>query len=271
MDADLRAQTALESDVRQAVANGEIEPHYQPLVKLVENELVGFEVLARWHHPERGNVPPDVFIPVAERLGLIAELSYALLRRACTEARKWPSKLSISLNVSPAHISDPLLPVKFLSILSETNFPPRRLEIEVTEDAVLGDVEAVQRTMKTLQDLGIKISLDDFGTGYSNLSHLRQFHFDKIKIDRSFVQSMEVDGESAKLVRSILELAKNLGLPTIAEGIEHIAALREIVAGGGEYGQGFYFGKAMTADQAEKMIKTQSAEKASLKRGRGAA
>jgi EAL domain-containing protein (putative c-di-GMP-specific phosphodiesterase class I) len=125
--------------------------------------------------------------------------------------------------------------------------------------------------MKTLQDLGIQISLDDFGTGYSNLSHLRQFHFDKIKIDRSFVQSMETDGESAKLVHSILDLAKNLGLPTIAEGIEHEAALRQIHSRGGEYGQGYLFGKAMTADQAQAMIQTKSGEKGGRKRGQGAA
>jgi EAL domain-containing protein (putative c-di-GMP-specific phosphodiesterase class I) len=132
--------------------------------------------------------------------------------------------------------------------------------MEVTERAVTQNLEAAQRSVKTLQALGIKISLDDFGTGYSNLSNLREFRFDKIKIDRSFVQSMEADAGNAQLVHSILDLARNLGLPTVAEGIEHVDALRQIVAGGGEYGQGFYFAKAMPAEEADALLKRLAAE-----------
>jgi diguanylate cyclase (GGDEF)-like protein/PAS domain S-box-containing protein len=271
MEAELRAQASLEEDVRRAVAGREIEPHYQPLIKLSENRLIGFEILARWHHPTRGDVPPDVFIPVVERLGLIADLTYTLLRRACQEAKNWSPEITIALNVSPFHLGDPLLPVKFLAILSETGFPPTRLEIEVTEHAVTHNLDAAQRTVKTLQDLGIKISLDDFGTGYSNLSHLRQFRFDKIKIDRSFVQSMETDAGNAKLVQSILDLARNLGLPTIAEGIEHLATLRQIVAAGGEFGQGFYFAKAMPAAEVETMLRRIAAETGESEQRLGAA
>jgi diguanylate cyclase (GGDEF)-like protein/PAS domain S-box-containing protein len=260
MEADLRARASLEDDVRQAVAAGAIEPHYQPLIRLAENRLSGFEVLARWRHAERGDVPPEVFIPVIERLGLIAEFTYTLLRRACLEARKWPPEISIAVNISPFHLDDPLLPVKVLAILSETGFPPDRLEIEVTESAVTQNLEAAQRSIKTLQSLGIRISLDDFGTGYSNLSNLRAFRFDKIKIDRSFVQSMEVDSGNAQLVHSILDLARNLGLPTVAEGIEHVEALRQILAGGGEFGQGFYFGKAMPAAEADALLRRMEAE-----------
>ncbi len=255
MEADLRARAALEDDVRQAIAEGHIAPYYQPLIKLSENRLIGFEILARWHHPTRGDVAPDIFIPVAERLGLIASLTYALLERACNDARTWPSDVTLSLNVSPYHLDDPLLAVTFLSILSKTGFPPNRLEIEVTEQAVTRNIAAAHRTVKALRDLGIKISLDDFGTGYANFSHLREFQFDRIKIDRSFVQSMETDAGNAKLVRSILDLAKNLGLPTIAEGIEHLETLRQIMASGGEIGQGFYFARAMPAADAEKMLK----------------
>jgi diguanylate cyclase (GGDEF)-like protein/PAS domain S-box-containing protein len=260
MEAELRERTSLEDDVRAAVAAEDIEPYYQPLIRLAENRLCGFEVLARWRHPERGDVPPDIFIPVIERLGLIAEFTYALLRRACLEARTWPREISIAINISPFHLDDPLLPVKFLAILSETGFPPDRLEIEVTEHAVTQNLGAAQRSVKTLQALGIKISLDDFGTGYSNLSNLREFRFDKIKIDRSFVQSMEADAGNAQLVHSILDLARNLGLPTVAEGIEHVDALRQIVAGGGEYGQGFYFAKAMPAAEAEALLNRMAAE-----------
>jgi len=139
MEAALRARVALEEDVRRAVAAHAIQPHYQPLMQLAENRLVGFEILARWHHPVRGNVEPDIFIPKVEKLGHIGELTYFLLRRACLDARDWPPEISIAINVSPPHFADPLLPVKMLAILSETDFPPKRLEVEITEAAALFD------------------------------------------------------------------------------------------------------------------------------------
>jgi EAL domain-containing protein (putative c-di-GMP-specific phosphodiesterase class I) len=224
-------------------------------MQLAENRLVGFEILARWHHPVRGDVEPEVFIPIVEKLGLIGELTYFLLRRACLDARDWSSEISIAINVSPLHLADPLLPVKMLAILSETNFPPKRLEVEVTETALVTDINAARTALAALQDIGIKISLDDFGTGYSNLYSLRELHFDKIKIDRSFVLSMHSNPGSAKIVRSVIDLAKSLGLPTIAEGIEHREAMQEIMHGGGEYGQGFYFGKAMPAAEATQLAR----------------
>src|SRR5665213_1845826 len=227
-------------------------------MKLSENRLVGFEILARWHHSKRGDVEPDVFIPVVEKLGLIGEFTYSLLRRACVDARNWSPEITIALNVSPLHFTDPLLPVKMLAILSETGFPPKRLEIEVTESALVSDLPAARTALVALQDLGIKISLDDFGTGYSGLYNLRELHFDKIKIDRSFVLSMGTSVESAKIVHSILDLAKSLGLATIAEGIEHAQAVKQIMASGGEYGQGFYFGKAMPAAEADKLVHGES-------------
>jgi EAL domain-containing protein (putative c-di-GMP-specific phosphodiesterase class I) len=240
--------------VRHAVAHDEIEPHFQPLMHLKENRLVGFEILARWRHPTRGVVEPEVFIPAVERLGLMAEFTYSLLRRACLAARDWPADITIALNVSPAHFSDPLMPVKLLAILSETGFPPKRLEIEVTESALVSDLPTARAVLVALQDIGIRISLDDFGTGYSSLYHLRELHFDKIKIDRSFVLSMERNVESAKIVRSVINLAKSLGLPTIAEGIEHAQTLKQIVSDGADYGQGFYFAEAMSADAASRLV-----------------
>ena len=254
MEEALRASVALEEDVRQAVANEEIQPHYQPLMLLSENRLVGFEILARWRHPTRGDVEPATFIPVVEKLGLIGELTYSLLRRACLDARDWSPEITIALNVSPKHLGDPLLPVKFLAILSETGFPPKRLEIEITETAVVSDLPAARAALVALQDIGIKISLDDFGMGYSSLYNLRELRFDKIKIDRSFVLSMETNVESAKIVHSVIDLAKSLGLPTIAEGIEHLQAMKQIMQSGGEYGQGFYFAKAMPAAEAAKLV-----------------
>jgi len=255
MEADLRARVALEDDIRQAVATEQIQPYYQPLIRLTENRIVGFEILARWYHPMRGNVAPATFIPVVENLGLISELTYSLLRRACIDARDWPPEISIALNVSPKHLIDPLLPVKVLAILSETGFSPNRLEIEITETALMSDIANARAVLGALRAIGIKISLDDFGTGYSSLSHLRELHFDKIKIDRSFVLAMDKHVESAKIVHSVIALAKSLGLPTIAEGIEDPETMKQIVDGGAEYGQGFYFGKAMPAAEANKLVR----------------
>ena len=255
MESALRERMALEEDIRRAVAGERIEPHFQPLMRLAENRLVGFEILARWRHPILGDVPPDTFIPVVEKLGLIGEMTYSILRRACLAARDWPQDITLALNVSPVHFSDPLLPVKTLAILSEVGFPSTRLEIEITETALTADIEAARTALTTLQSLGIRISLDDFGVGYSNLYNLRELHFDKIKIDRSFVQAMQSNSGSAKIVRSVIELAKSLGLPTIAEGIEHQDSLRQIMSSGGEFGQGFFFGKAMPASEAEALLR----------------
>jgi len=256
MEKALRVRVALEEDVRRAVAAHAIQPYYQPLMQLAESRLVGFEILARWHHPLRGDVGPEVFIPIVEKLGLIGELTYFLLRRACLDARDWSPAITIAINISPLHFADPLLPVKMLAILSETDFPPQRLEVEVTETALVTDINAARTALTALQDIGIKISLDDFGTGYSSLYNLRELHFDKIKIDRSFVLSMHSNAGSAKIVRSVIDLAKSLGLPTIAEGIEHLAAMQEIMDSGGEYGQGFYFGKAMPAAEATQLVRS---------------
>ena len=256
MEQALRARVAMEEDVRRAVVMNAIQPHYQPLMHLAENRLVGFEILARWHHPVRGDVEPEVFIPIVEKLGLIAELTYFLLRRACLDARDWPPEITIAINISPLHFADPLLPVKILAILSETDFPPKRLEVEVTETALVTDIKAARAALVALQGIGIKISLDDFGTGYSSLYNLQELHFDKIKIDRSFVLAMQSNPGSAKIVRSVIDLAKSLGLPTIAEGIEHRETMQEIMHSGGKYGQGFYFGKAMPAAKATQLVRS---------------
>ncbi len=254
METELLIKTALEEDVRHAVVSGAIQPHYQPLVRLVDNRLVGFEILARWRHPIRGDIGPSVFIPVVEKLGLIGELTYTLLRRACRDARNWPQDITISLNISPIHFGDPLLPVKFLSILSETGFPPTRLEVEVTETALIEDLTVAQAALHALRNVGIKVSLDDFGTGYSNLYYLRELPFDKIKIDQSFIKSMATDANHAKIVHSVLELAKTLGMPAIAEGVEDREIINELKQAGAEFGQGFYFSKAVSAAAADQLV-----------------
>ncbi len=254
MEDALRERMALERDVRRAVLQKDIQPHYQPLMHLTEGQLVGFEILARWHHPTQGHIAPDVFIPIVEKLGLIGDMTYDLLRRACLDALDWPNHITISLNISAIHLTDPLLPVKLLATLSETDFPPKRLEIEVTETSLVADIEAARSALVAIQELGIKISLDDFGTGYSSLYNLRELKFDKIKIDRSFISSMQSNAGSAKIVSSVIDLAKSLGLPVIAEGIESQQEMQEIVRRGGEYGQGYYFGKAMPACDASRLV-----------------
>jgi diguanylate cyclase (GGDEF)-like protein/PAS domain S-box-containing protein len=254
MEIELRSRAALEDDVRRAVVGEQIVPFYQPLMNLTENRIVGFEILARWNDAKRGELSPELFIPVVERIGLISQLTYTLLRRACLDAREWPSDLSLSINVSPKHFGDPLLPVKFLAILSETDFPPKRLEVEITETALVTDPSGARAVLAALRDLGVTIALDDFGTGYSNLYHLRELRFDKIKIDRSFVMAMEADPESAKIVNSVIALARNLGLPTVAEGVEQRETLNLLVRDGAQYGQGHFFGKAMPAADIDRLL-----------------
>ncbi|MDR3473461.1 MAG: EAL domain-containing protein [Devosia sp.] len=254
MDQELRAQAALEADLRRAVSEGAIKAHYQPLVDINENRIYGFEVLARWEHPERGWVPPATFIPLAERLGLMAALTASLLHQACRDALQWDASIILSVNISAVQLRDAALPTQLLTILNEEGFPPSRLEIEITETALVSDLETARQVLSALQSIGIKVSLDDFGTGYSSLYHLREIKFDKVKIDRSFVESMEENSESLKIVDSILSLAKSIGLPAVAEGIENQQVLQRLTDRGCEFGQGYLFGKAMTAEKATEAL-----------------
>ncbi len=258
MDADMREQAALEAELRLAASNGDIVPFYQPLVEIPGGRVLGFEILARWNHPERGFVPPDIFIPITEKLGLISDLTFALLRTACRDALTWPGAPMLSLNVSPVQLADNLLPLQILAVLNEVGFPPGRLEIEITENALVADIEAAKAILASFQSLGIKVSLDDFGTGYSSLQHLRELPFDKIKIDRSFVQTMQENPESAKIISAILGLARSLGLPTTAEGIENADVMQRVADDGCEYGQGYYFGKAVPAAEIASLLEGQS-------------
>ncbi|CAN5185981.1 hypothetical protein BH10PSE7_BH10PSE7_12280 [soil metagenome] len=250
MDVELRARADLDRAVRRAVAREEIKPFYQPLMDLANGKLLGFEILARWHRPDRGMVMPDVFIPIVEELGLIAEMTFSILRRACLDARCWPENLGLSLNVSSLQLKDYLFPAQLLVILNETGFSPRRLEIEITESALISDLEMVKSVLHSIQSMGVKIALDDFGTGYSSLNHLRELSLDKVKIDRSFIQSMRDDPESVKLVNAILGLTRSLGLPTTAEGLEDAEAVKRVIEAGCEFGQGYFFGKAMSPADA---------------------
>jgi EAL domain-containing protein (putative c-di-GMP-specific phosphodiesterase class I) len=249
-----RARAQLESDLKAAILEGKIEPYYQPLIHMQDKHIYGFEMLARWEHPERGFIPPDLFIPLAEKLGLIPDLTWSMLRQACRDSRQWPDHILLSINISPNQLKEPALPAQLLAILNQEGFPPSRLEIEITETALVSDIGTAKIILTALQSVGIKISLDDFGTGYSSLYHLRELRFDKIKIDRSFVQSMEDNRESEKIVDAILSLAKSLGLPTVAEGIENPGVQQQLLAMGCEFGQGYYYGRAMTAPDAARVL-----------------
>jgi diguanylate cyclase (GGDEF)-like protein len=258
MDDELRAQIHFEADLRRAVAECRIEPHYQPLIDMRSNRVYGFEILARWQHPNRGAVPPTLFIPVAERLGVISDLTWSILRQACRDAARWTPDIRLSLNISPTQLKDLRLPDDLLAILKAEGFPPTRLEIEMTETALVTDIATARLVITALQSAGIQVSLDDFGTGYSSLYHLRELHFDKVKIDSSFVRSLQDHGDSEKIVDAILSLAQSLGIPTVAEGIEDSTTLRQLSERGCEYGQGYYFGKAMAAGDVDLMLSSKS-------------
>ncbi len=246
MDIQLRARAALEEDLRLAVSAGEITPHFQPVIDLATGSILGFEALARWTHPSRGQIPPDVFIPVAEDLGIIDEVTYAMLRASCAAASRWPAYLWLSVNISPLQLRDPWLAARLLAILTETGFAPGRLIIEVTENAAIDDMLKAREIFSSLQNAGVRIALDDFGKGYSSLYHLRQLRFDQLKIDGSFVHSMS-SPESVKIVSAVAGLGKSLGMPVTAEGVETSAEADALRTLGCEHGQGFLFGKPLDA------------------------
>ncbi|MFE1598276.1 putative bifunctional diguanylate cyclase/phosphodiesterase [Methylobacterium sp. ID0610] len=260
MDLELKERAQLEAELRTAIETGQIEPFYQPVVSLPHQDLVGVEVLARWRHPVRGLLAPDQFIPAAEETGMIADLSYRLLRRACLDAREWPSELRLAVNIAPQQFQDRWLAERILAILTETGFPPNRLEVEITETALVQDLEATRATLTSLQNLGVRIALDDFGTGYSSLYHLRELRFDKLKIDRSYVDSITMSDERAKLVDAIIKLGTSLGLTTTAEGIETVASVEWLSGQGCDYGQGYLFGAPMPKEAIDRMLSGPVAE-----------
>lgn len=249
MDRHVRERALLERELRAAIAAGDIEPFYQPLVDLKTRSVVGFEALARWTHKTLGEIPPDRFIPIAEDTGLIHDLADQLLRRACEVARTWPDHVVLAFNISPVQLKDQTLGLRVLGILGEAGLRTGRLEIEITESALVKDLESAKQVLGSLRNAGVHIVLDDFGTGYSSLYHLRNFKVDKIKIDRSFVERMGDERESAEIVNALIGLGHGLGLAITAEGIEQNAQGSELLAHGCEQGQGFLFSRAVPAAQ----------------------
>jgi predicted signal transduction protein with EAL and GGDEF domain len=261
MDVALQARAQLEADLRRAITHGEIAPYYQPIVSLPEQVLAGFEVLARWNHPTRGLIAPRDFIPAAEETGLISDLFYSLLRQACTDAQGWPQHLQLAVNISASQLQDHQLPSRILEILADTGFVPSRLEVEITESALINDLDSARSILTSLQNLGVKIALDDFGTGYSSLYHLSELKFNKLKIDRSYVTTLKQGSERAKLVDAIIQLGASLSLQTTAEGIETDTNLDWLSDQGCNFGQGYHFGRPMAKEAADSFLDAKDAIK----------
>jgi diguanylate cyclase (GGDEF)-like protein len=239
----------LMEDLREALADDKLELHYQPVVRADDNMVVSFEALMRWEHPERGYVSPGMFIPIAEESNLIIQLGDWALRRACREASEWPSSVRVAVNVSALQFASPGFPETVTQVLEETGFDPDRLELELTESVFMGDSETVDQTFKTLKQLGVRLALDDFGTGYSSLSYLRSAPFDKIKVDKSFVDSCTLnDHNSAKIIAAIIGLSNALGIETTVEGVEAFDQLEIVRSKGARYIQGWIYSKALKQD-----------------------
>ncbi|HEY0572133.1 MAG TPA: EAL domain-containing protein, partial [Enterovirga sp.] len=211
MESLLKARNEVEAGLRRGIPRGEFVPYYQPQIDLATGRLCGFEVLARWHHPSGGVVGPELFIPVSEETGLIGELFDSIFQQALSDARSWGGDFMLAVNVSPGQLKDPWLAHRILKILTVANFPPERVEIEITESSLFENLLVAQSIVASLKNQGLRLALDDFGTGYSSLSNLRALPFDRIKIDRSFVQSMSRDASSLAIVTAVASMSRSLG------------------------------------------------------------
>lgn len=243
MNEKAEARSGLEIDLREAIRSGQIEPYYQPLIDLTDGSIEGYEVLARWQHPKHGLVEPERFIPIAEDTGLINELTRALLRTVCEEARNWSDGLFASINISPVQLRNENIVDDILTILGEFGLPASLIEVEITENALIEDIDMATTVLNRMANEGIRLALDDFGTGYASLNHLRSLPFTKLKIDKSFILSMQESEESRKIVNSVLSLSKSLGLTSIAEGVETREVADWLKDAGCGQAQGFYFGR----------------------------
>ncbi len=261
MDADLCNRKLLEADLREAIENDRLKLFYQPIVSKDGERVIGVEALCRWTHPERGEIPPSEFIAAAERSGLIIELGAWVLRRACTDGKAWPADLTVSVNVSPLQFRRLDFVDVVERILAEAEFEPTRLELELTESVLLGNLETAETAMLRLKALGVRVALDDFGTGYSSLLYLRRFPFDKLKIDRSFVHSIEKAADAAAIVHAVVSLGRGLGMQVTAEGVETADQQLFLRAAGVHSMQGFRFGKAVPAAEITERLRSPDAFK----------
>jgi diguanylate cyclase (GGDEF)-like protein/PAS domain S-box-containing protein len=258
-----RVRQLMESDLRVALEKGQLWLAYQPCVDALSEAVTGFEALIRWDHPEHGPVSPAEFIPLAEEIGLIDEIGEWVLRSACAEAAKWPKQITVAVNLSPVQFKSPALPTIVRMVLSDTELPAKRLELEITEGVFLSNDDHVHEMIASLKAIGLKLALDDFGTGYSSLSYLQRVPFDKIKIDRSFVTgASDPEGRNAALIRAMVGLASDLKMQTTAEGVEtpeELALVRDL---GCSLVQGYIFGKPMRPEEAMELASKGAVDRA---------
>jgi diguanylate cyclase len=251
MDLQLRSKRSMENDLWAALRENQFSLNYQPFVDTATLEVIGYEALLRWDHPERGRVSPADFIPLAEEFGLIVPIGSWVLSTACAEAVSWEEPLVISVNLSPAQFVQPGIVSTVAEVLRRTGLPPNRLELEITEGTLMEDTRNALRILTSLKALGVKISMDDFGTGYSSLSYLRKFPFDKIKIDRSFISDAEGDSEAETIVEAIIAMSRSLRLDVTAEGVETEQQLSMLRALGCNFVQGYLLGRPRSASQLD--------------------
>lgn len=254
MDTAMQLRRKLKQDLKVALAAGEFTLVYQPIVALETGELVAVEALLRWEHPLRGTVPPSDFIPIAEEMGAIATLGDWALREACAAAAEWPREVCIAVNLSPLQLQQPGLVLDIVGALNQYGLAPSRLELEITESALLAENPTTRAALRELRAVGIGLSLDDFGTGYSSLRSLRSFPVDKIKIDKSFVGDIGRNADSAAIIRAVIGLAHDLGLKTAAEGVETEGQLQWLALQGCDEGQGHYFSEPLSNTAMRAML-----------------
>lgn len=248
MDRGLRERERMERELRAAMADGSLVTVYQPTVDLETRRIVGFEATPRWTHPELGEIPAARFIPIAEETGLIHELAERILRDGCSAAARWPVTVTLALDLYPVQLRSPDFRLRVLSILSVMGLAPHRLEIEITESALVQDLELAQEVLGGLRESGVRIVLDNFGTGYSSLYHLRNFKLDKIKIDRGFIESIASQANSATIVNALAGLGSGLGLAVAAEGVDVTQQRASLLSSGCTVGQGGLFGGPVSAE-----------------------
>jgi Amt family ammonium transporter len=262
MREELMETINMEAELREVLANEGLTLHYQPIVSIADESLEGFEALVRWEHPLRGMIPPDRFIPLAEETGLIVDLGKWVIREACRRLKTWQDTLalarplSMSVNVSIRQFARPGLVEHVMEVLRHYDLNPACLKIEVTESVIMQDADRSIIELNRLRSFGVNIAIDDFGTGYSSLSYLRRMPIDHLKIDRSFISGSEDTGENDQIVRSIISLARSLGLSVIAEGVENREQLERLRALNCDKAQGFLFSRPVNDKKALELIRT---------------
>lgn len=258
METQLRRRAVMEEEIRAGITGEQFVPYFEKQIDMVTEELLGFEVLARWNHPEKGLLSPADFIPIAEETGLISDLSLSVIRKALIEACDWDPALSISVNIAPAQLRDPWFAHKVVRILVETGFPPNRLEVEITEAALYDNLEVAKSTINSLKNQGVRLALDDFGTGHSSIAHLRALPFDRIKIDRSFAMSINENSENAAVINAVNQLGDSLAITVSVKGVEDGAARSALSDIGCTKGQGWFYGKPTSLNATRTMLAQQN-------------